>query len=331
MNRIIHIVLIVCFLFSASLASAVTLKIATLSPEGSAWMEKMRAGAEMVKKNTDGRVTIKYYPGGVMGDDKAVLRKMRFGQVQGGAFVCGSLTDFFPDLQIYGLPMTFRSFAEVDYVRERMDSYIVNGLEEGGLVTFGIAEIGFAYLMSKSPIRKVSDLQNTKVWAPDNDKTVLESVKVFDVNPIQLTIADVRAGLQTGLVDTVATSPVAAILLQWHTQIEYLMDVPLMYIYGALAIDAKAFGRLKPGDQAIVRKALSAATTDLNRINREDNVEAKAALKNQGIEFIRPAPADIANWRERAEKVPEKLVQLGKISKPVLETFRQHLADFRGK
>jgi len=91
---------VVFFIFLTGLASAATLKIATISPEGSMWMEKMRKGADQVEKETEKRVAMKFYPGGVMGNDNAVLRKIRIGQLQGGAFVAGSLSQFFPANQI---------------------------------------------------------------------------------------------------------------------------------------------------------------------------------------------------------------------------------------
>ncbi|MBT7260979.1 MAG: TRAP transporter substrate-binding protein DctP, partial [Desulfobacula sp.] len=84
------LVLILFILLLTQTVYAVRLKIATLSPEGSMWMEKMRKGAEMVAQKTDNRVTFKFYPGGVMGNDKTVLKKIRIGQLQGGAVVAGS-------------------------------------------------------------------------------------------------------------------------------------------------------------------------------------------------------------------------------------------------
>ena len=98
------------------------LKIATLSPEGSMWMRKMRAGALRVKEETAGRVTFKFFPGGVMGSDRTVMRKIRIGQLHGGAVTSGSFASINPDNQIYGLPMKFRTLEEVDYVRNLMDS-----------------------------------------------------------------------------------------------------------------------------------------------------------------------------------------------------------------
>ncbi len=99
-------------------ALGVVLKIATLSPEGSECMQKMREGAKEIALKTDNRVKFKFYPGGIMGSEKAVLRKIRVGQLHGGAITAGSLAHIYPELRLYFLPMIFKSFEEVDYVRK---------------------------------------------------------------------------------------------------------------------------------------------------------------------------------------------------------------------
>ncbi|MEZ4526819.1 MAG: TRAP transporter substrate-binding protein DctP [Desulfobacterales bacterium] len=307
------------------------LKIATLSPEGSFWMEKMREGGAEVEKQTQGRVKIKYYPGGVMGDDKAVLRKIRIGQLQGGALVSGSLADVFPENQIYGLPLKFKSFEEVDHVRRHMDALIAEGMEKGGFVTFGLAEGGFAYIMSAQPIRTVADLRQRKIWIPDNDPAILEAVKPFDISPIPLSIADVRAGLQTGLIDTVATSPIGAVALQWHTQVNYLTDLPFLYIYAVLAIDKKAFSEISPADQPAVREIMGRVFHEIDRQNRSDNIKALEALKNQGITFVQPPPEALEEWYKRAAEVPERLLGAGRFSRKTVEMFDGYLREFRSR
>jgi TRAP-type C4-dicarboxylate transport system substrate-binding protein len=316
-------------LLSPTNASAVRLKIATLSPEGSFWMTQMEAGAEEVKKRTDGRVSFRFYPGGVMGDDRAMLRKIRVGQLHGGAVVLGSLADVFPDSQAYAIPLELRGFDEVDFVRKRVDPYIMNGLEEGGFVTFGLAEGGFAYIMSTRQIGTVSDLQAAKAWVPDNDQTALEAVKAFEVTPVPLSIADVRAGLQTGLIDTVATPPIGAVALQWHTQIQYLTDMPFLYVCATLAVDKRAFSKVKPEDQAVVREVMAETFRKLDRRNREDNVAALEALKGQGVEFVQPSDAALEDWRARAETVPGRLVAAGRLSPEVVAMLEAALAEYR--
>src|SRR5512139_2770804 len=126
-------------------AQAVVFKIATIAPDGTHWMEEMRKGADEIEKQTQGRVQFRFYPGGVMGDDNTVLRKIRIGQLQGGAITGGGLSEIYPDTQIYSIPFTFSSYAEVDYVRKRVDPLLIAGLKEKGFISFGISEGGFAY------------------------------------------------------------------------------------------------------------------------------------------------------------------------------------------
>ncbi|MEA3438358.1 MAG: TRAP transporter substrate-binding protein DctP, partial [Thermodesulfobacteriota bacterium] len=203
-------VFIVLFFLLSSQAHAVVLKIATLPPEGSGWMIAMREGAKEIAQKTDNRVRFKFYPGGIMGDDKAVLRKIRIGQLHGGILTSGSLSKFYPDIMVYNLPMIFKSFDEVDYVRKRMDRLIIDGLGKGGFVIFGLAEGGFAYLMSTTPIKNNDDVRKNKVWIPENDELGLATFKIMGSTPIPLPLAEVRTALQTGLINTVTASAIGA-------------------------------------------------------------------------------------------------------------------------
>ncbi|MGD9407345.1 MAG: TRAP transporter substrate-binding protein DctP, partial [Gammaproteobacteria bacterium] len=120
------------------MAATTQIKIATLAPENSTWMKEMRAGAEEISKRTEGRVQLKFYGGGVMGNDRKVLRKMRIGQLHGGSFTPSGLAERYPDLNLYGMPLVFNSLEEVDYIRGLFDERLNSGLEEAGLVGFGI-------------------------------------------------------------------------------------------------------------------------------------------------------------------------------------------------
>lgn len=311
-------------------AQAVTLKVATIAPDGTEWMTKMRAGGKEVKARTQGRVKFKFYPGGVMGSDKTVRRKIRIGQLQGGAITGGVLYDVYPDSQIYSLPMLFRDYKEMDYVRSRMDRRVKQGLEDGGFVTFGFSEGGFAYIMSKKPIKTLEDFRNSKVWVPEGDLITHAVFKNIGVTPIPLPIADVYTGLQTGLIDTIGASPIGAIVLQWHTQVKYVTDTPLMYLYGVLAIDRRAFNRIKPADQKIVREVMGQVFADLNIQNRIDNESAKQALVQQGLKFI---PMDKLEYQKLKTKVAETRLQLGKKGMYTESMYKRligHLAKYRG-
>jgi TRAP-type C4-dicarboxylate transport system substrate-binding protein len=311
-------------------AQAQTLKIATLSPDGSLWMTKMRAGAADIKARTEGRVEFKFYTGGTMGTDKAVLSKIRIGQLQGGALTGGSVADAARDIQAYSLPLKFRSFTEVDAVRAKMDAPLSRQLEDGGFVNFGFAEGGFAYAMSKNaPITSVATLRKQRVWIPDNDHQSEKAMKVFQVSPVPLSLADVLPSLQTGIIDTVAASPIGAVALQWHTQVKYLTDLPLSYFVGTLVIDKKAFAKLAPADQAVVREVMTKVFREIDVQNRKDNVSAYGALLKQGIQPVKPSAAEIAEWEKYGELAAVQMIKDGIVSAGAAQQLDSLLAAAR--
>lgn len=328
MSRYI-LALLVSICLQSTVVNAATFKIATLSPEGSVWMKTMRAGAKELAKKTNNRVKIKYYPGGVMGDDMAVMRKIRIRQLQGGAVTLGTVSSYFSDSQVYSLPMLFRSLDEVTYLRSNLDSYILQGLEKNGFVSFGIAEGGFAYIMSLNPIKSIPDLRLSKAWVPSSDELALEAVKAYDVQPIPLPIGDVLTGLQTGLIDTVAAPPIATLALHWHTQVRYLTDMPLLYSSGLLIIDKKAFNKLSKQDQQTMREVMGQVFSDIDQQNRKDNKSAFAAIQSQGVEMVKPDQEQIEEWRGFAEAARLRLIKSGKISNEIIQTVDRHLYDFR--
>jgi len=326
-----RLALILLIIFTTDTAYAVKLKIATLSPEGSMWMEKMRMGASEVSKKTDNRVIFKFYPGGVMGNDKTILRKIRIGQLHGGAVVAGSLSQFFPANQIYAQPLKFKNLEEVSYVRQYMDQYIIDGLDKAGFVTFGLMGGGFAYIMSQNPIETIEDLRRQKVWIPDNDKISQDSIKAFGITPIPLPIADVRTSLQSGLINTVATSPVGAVVLQWHTQIKYVTNVPLIYLHAVLAINKKSFLKIAQSDREIVTQVMTRALRQIDIKNREDNIKAIQTLKNRGITFITPSKNALDDWYEVGRNAARKMVDSGILPQDVVDQLDAHLTNFHLK
>ncbi len=314
---------------SASQGYADILKIATLPPDGSPWMKEIRRNAAIIEQRTAGRVKFRFYPGGVMGDDTSVLRKIRIGQLQGGGIASGALAEIYPDSQLYGLPMLFRSYEEVDYVRSRMDGMLLKGLKQRGLVAFGIAESGFAYLMSKRPIGRVEDLEGLKVWVPQGDPISRTFFETAGRSPIPLPLSDVLTGLQTGLIETIGTPPIGAIALQWHTAVKYITEAPLLYTYGMLVFDPGAFNRLRRDDQEIVSSVLGSGLAELNKQNRKDNENAKQALKNQGITFVQPSPEALEKLRSIATEATARVAKEEAYTPAVMEALQSHLKAYR--
>jgi TRAP-type C4-dicarboxylate transport system substrate-binding protein len=306
--RILLTSLIAVLAASTANAQEVRLKIATMAPDGTIWMKGLQKAADEIEKRTEGRVSFRFYPGGTMGTDSAVLRKIRIGQLHGGVVLAGSLADIDPDLEIYSLPLLFRSNGEVDYVRKKMDQVLIDGLEAKGFVAFGFTETGFTYLMSAKPTRTFDDLKGRKAWMMQDDPVSLAIVEAAGLSPVPLPISDVLTGLQTGLIDTVAAPAVGAIALQWFTKASYLTDLPITYVCGTTVVGSKAFNRISSADQKIVRDVLGRANRELDATSRSDNAEARAALAGQGVEFVDPTTETLAKWEEIAAVATKKLV-----------------------
>jgi TRAP-type C4-dicarboxylate transport system substrate-binding protein len=310
-------------------AAAQTLKIATIAPEGSSWMQDMRAGAKAIEQRTDGRVRFKFYGGGVQGNDKQVQRKMRTGQLHGGAFTSGAMNQFQPEADLLSLPLLFESIEEARYVRERLEGEMRQKLEDAGFVNFGFAAAGFAYMMSNKPLRTLADLDGRKIWLPEGDAVGFAALRALGVAPVMMPVTDVMTGLQTELLDSVAVPPVGAVVFQWHTRLEFITDVPLAYVYAALLIDRKAFARIGPEDQQVVREVMEGIYRNFDRSGVDDNQEALQALLDSGLELVEPDPAEAAQWREIVNRSHRQLAENGQFDLALLERMQALIGEFR--
>jgi TRAP-type C4-dicarboxylate transport system substrate-binding protein len=316
-------------LLAAAPAGAQTLKIATIAPEGSSWMNDMRAGAEVIEEYTEGRVQVKFYGGGVQGNDKQVQRKMRTGQLHGGAFTSGGLNLFQTDADLLSLPLLFETIEEARFVRGHVEDELRRRLEEAGYVNFGLAAAGFAYMMSNKPLRTRDDLAGQKVWIPEGEDAGFAALQSLGVAPVVMPITDVMTGLQTDLLDSVAVPPVGAIVLQWHTRLDYITDVPIAYVYAALLIDRRAWERLQPADRKVVREVMEGIYRKFDKHGVADNEEAMQALLDSGLERVQPDPAEVAQWREIADRARQDLAAHGEVDPALLEQVRTLLREFR--
>jgi len=327
-KSLLLLIFLLCSLASPA-GAAVKLKIATLLPDGTGLMKALRAAGKEIKTRTDGRVKMQFYPGGVMGNDKSVMRKIRAGQLHGAALSSGGITSFYPNAQIYSLPLAFRSTDEVDYVRQQLDPVLIAGMKEKGFISYGLMDTGFAYIMSNKPAYLLSDLKGQRIWAPDTDKLGRIALETVGINPILLPLTDVLTGLQTGLIDTVTAPPIGAIALQWHTRIKYVTDLPLLFSYGTLLIKERALKRISKDDRTIITEVMKKVAHDIDHQNRKDNIQATKALHEQGIEFITLTEAQKQDWWSKVGGVTLSMYKNGTLKLSLYERLQQLLAEFR--
>ena len=262
------------------------IKFATLAPEGSTWMKTLRAIDDEVRLRTGNRLGFKFYPGGVQGDEKDVLRKIRNGQLHGGGFTGFGLGSVVSEVRIQELPFMFESLAELEYVREQTDAEFEQAFEDKGYLHMGWADVGFVYIFSKNPIRTPDDMTTAKMWIWAGDPLAELFFKAFAISPIPLAAPDVLTSLQTGIIDAVYGSSLACIALQWFTRINYMTDVPVTHGLGAALVSKKALKKVDAADVETLLEVSRPLLRQLSEKTRVQNLEAVAEMKKEGVEII---------------------------------------------
>lgn len=281
------------------------LRIATLAPDGSSWHKAFKKVAREVKEKSDGAIAIKIYAGGTMGDEPAMVRKMRTGQLDGAAVTNVGLGEINKQLLMLQLPLLFRNYSELDRVRSAMSDKFEGLLSDGGFVLNGWGDVGFTYLFSNSPIRRPSDAKSTKMWVWDSDPVSKEVMKVTGVNAVPLGVPDVLPSLQTGVIDAFLNSPYGAIALQWYTKAAYITDLKLAMTIGGSVMTKDAWNKLSDEHKQILHSVGTSTHGKLLKRIRSDNNKAITALKDKGIQVV--SPEDFAAWKDVADSVRKNL------------------------
>ncbi|AJQ94585.1 TRAP transporter substrate-binding protein DctP [Gynuella sunshinyii] len=312
-------------------ASAVTLKISTAYPDGTAILKEYRAAGKKIEEQTDGRVKVKFYPGGVMGDDKTVKRKVRVGQLSGFMAPISAFADDYKDAQIYNGLLLFRNYDEVDAVRKTLDPIIEAGLTEHGWKTFGVVEGGFAYLMSVNSVTTLDELKQQKFWIPTDDPISENLTKAFGLSPIILNYGEVKTSLETGAINALASPPVAALSFFWYTNIKKITDLPFMYTAAALALDTKAYRKISADDQKLVDAIFTEASQNIDQQNRKDNQAAMKVLLSRGIDLVTPDESNVVELVTSADQANQTLVAEGEFSQKIYDLVKAELVKVRAQ
>jgi TRAP-type C4-dicarboxylate transport system substrate-binding protein len=161
-----------------------TLKFATLAPQGSTWMNIISDWAKQVEKESQGRLRFKLYPGGVSGDEPDVLRKIRFGQLQGAAFTGHGIGHIYSPARIFEIPYLFRDAQEIDTVRAQFMPEIEAGFRKNDYELLGWMEVGFLRFFSKHPIRTLDDLKKSRIWLWQGDPVGIAFFNASGISPV---------------------------------------------------------------------------------------------------------------------------------------------------
>jgi TRAP-type C4-dicarboxylate transport system substrate-binding protein len=316
---------------TASAERVYELKFATLAPSGTTWVNLLEAWAEQVKQESNGRLVFKIYPGGVQGDEPDVLKKIRFGQLQGGAFTGYGIGHIYSPTRVLELPFLFKDIDEIDYVRNRFMPEIAQGYRDNGYELLGWMEVGYVYFFSRYPISSLDDLKQRRIWLWQGDPLGSAFFEASGLAPVPLSIIDVYTSLSTGLIDTVYTPPLGAIALQWFTKTQYITNVPMANGIGSLVVSRRFYQNLPQDLQKLLKRTGEETGEKLIAATRQDNIVALETLQEKGMVLVTDtggleASAEVAAITTRAA---QNLMGNGYIPRAVVDKVNFWLQEYR--
>lgn len=320
----------VATLAAAPARAETEIRLATLAPAGSPWMQVLSKAQAEIKQKTNGRVTVKYYEGGQQGDERDFVRKINAGQLDGAAVTSVGLSMIDESIRVLELPMMFQSTDELDYVADKMWPYFQKKFEKKGFRLNDRGDVGWIYFMSKSKVESLSDLKGQKLWMWGDDQLVGAMYKKLGLNGIPLGVPEVDAALTSGKVNACYSSPVAAVALQWHTKVKYMTSMPMSYGIAATVLSNKAIEKLSAEDRKLIESITKNASKKLRKVIRKANDDAKVAMTRKGVTVVQTPVAMVDEFQKRAEEAWKELV--GKLyTQQELDMVLKYRDEYRAK
>lgn len=328
-RKILMRVIVAVFICSKVIAEQIVIKMGTLAPEGTSWIELAKEFSKHIENFSHGNVKFMWYAGGIMGDEPDMIRKIKFSQLHGGGFTGMGLGKVVPEVRGFELPLLFNTLEEVDYVLEKMFDFYKEMFRKKGFELLGWAENGFVYVFSKVELKNKSDLKNVKMWVWAGDDFAQKVFSSFgEISPIPMDITSVLMGLQTGMVNSFYNTPIAALALQWYKETKYFIDIPISYSASALVISSTVWEKIPDDVKKEIEKKGKELIDKMKKIAREDNKKATEEMFRSGIQKIKPSE-ELINYFKQSVPVAYKELE-GKFYTPdLLSKIKFYLEEYR--
>lgn len=288
-------------------AEPVVIKLATVAPKDSVWMNAYSAMNKEVEQATEGRVTFKFFPGMVSGDEKDMVRKMRAGQLQAGGFTGVGLQMIEPGMLVMQLPLLFNDYTEMTKVRDRMEPKLQGMMQKKGFVILGWSDLGYTYVFTKTPVATLADFKDVKMWGWEDEPISKAFFETAGIAQVPLSLPDVLPGLQRGMINGVYNSTQGLIAVQWDKYLSYGTKLVIGIGVGATVVSKTAWDQISAADQAKILEISKKHHATLNTEIQKKNKESSAQLKKQGMTFVDVAPAELGRFQEIASRVRQVL------------------------
>jgi len=292
-----------------SLAEPVVIKFATLAPEGTPWMNIMEEMNQEIQEKSGRQISFRFYPGGVAGDERDVLRKIRINQLHGGAFSGFGLGEVLPEIRVLELPLLFRNGEEADHVATALFEHFATAFVQKNFVLLALNDAGAVYVFSKDPIRTQADMAHSKIWSWQGDPLPQAIFKAYGIVPVSLSLPNVLPSLQSGLIDACYGTPLSILALQWFTKVKYRTSLAITNVMGALVLSDALWQQLSADQQMLVRDTIRKYNVKVVTNMRQYETKALTLLQTTAnIETVVVAEDEVARLQHISEQVRQELV-----------------------
>lgn len=295
--NILYRIVFCLLLMGEATAKKTIIKMATLVPEGTDWHGMLVELGQRWKEATNGQIVLRIYPGGVVGDERDMIRKMRIGQIHAAAISYDGLSEINPDVTGFVIPLIFDDYDDVDWLRQKMSSHLEEGIKNNGFEVLLWADIGWAKWFTSEPIVYLDDLKDRKIftWAGDYRTQNLWESAGFQAVP--LASIDVLSGFQTGLINAIATTPLYALSQQWFAMANYMLDINWGLITAAVIIDKRIWNRISTENQVKMKSiARDIGIMHQQKTRHMDN-EAIKVMQEYGLTVYKPTTEEKEHWK----------------------------------
>ncbi len=298
---------LVCFVLGtggAATAADKQLRIASLVPKNSLYHRQLMELGEVWRSAQGGDAKYMIFTDGSQGGEAEISRRMRIGQLQGALISVVGLHEIEPTIAaLQNIPLLFRSWDELDYVREKMRAGMEKKFFDKGFVILGWGDAGWVRFFSKEPAFRPDDYKRMKFFAWGSETEQQSMMKSLGYTPVPLETNDILPSIQTGMINVVPSTPYFALASQIFASAPNMLEINWAPMVGALLVTKKAWDDMSPAVQEAVRAASEKAGVQIRAKARQEVDEAVAAMKKRGLIVNRPTPEQMREWYELAEKL----------------------------
>ena len=290
-------VLLIAYLACAVSAPSQSVKIGSLAPPGSPWDDNLRKLAAEWARLSEGAVSLTVYAGGVAGDESDMIRKMRIGQLSAGLLTVSGLNLIYSGMLALSLPFLIESDGELACVLEEIKPFFEQKLADKGFVVLGWTLGGWVYFFAKNPVITPDDLRAQRFWVWDADEAMVEAWQELGFVVSSLPSTDLLVGLQTGMIEALATSPLIAASNQWFGVASHMSDMKYAPLYGALVVSRAAWRRIPEFLHEPLRAAAQDVCTVMSREVTTVDGQARRIMQEHGLEIHLIPEATRREWQ----------------------------------